>query len=369
MIPLNLEETISGLRGVRFELHFPTRPKHGNTSPFEFAPVQYHPLARLHVSDLQPLFRRFDLDHPENFIPVRPGKLNHEQIRPARLGLNGAGQRGGHLDERKPFSIVVRHRDLAVKLSLFIPQLQLSLPNVQGNRHLNNPSIHPFDAQERERLPRLGGMPHIGSQLNPGVILTSGAGRGLVLIRAIRSILIAHLGHRIDLVFPLEARAVARVCLRSHLFILIRHPSALSRRTLKSFLETYGKLTSAINRAKVTGDIDTLREIANDPHGFILRQGWRSLDFSEEVELAQLGRLYETLQLEIITVLESLTLLRESPDYELCQRVEATPAMLDNLAKERLKMLERESAELEQQAARLGGEIAELTADTPNAIR
>jgi len=39
-------------------------------------------------------------------------------------------------------------------------------------------------------------------------------------------------------------------------------------------LETYHKLTAAINRAKDAGDIQTLREIAEDPHGFILRQGW-----------------------------------------------------------------------------------------------
>ena len=33
------------------------------------------------------------------------------------------------------------------------------------------------------------------------------------------------------------------------------------------------------------------REIAEDPHGFILRQGWARLDFSEEAELTQLRRL------------------------------------------------------------------------------
>ena len=38
-------------------------------------------------------------------------------------------------------------------------------------------------------------------------------------------------------------------------------------------LETYHKLTAAINRAKDGGDIQTLREIADDPHGFLLRQG------------------------------------------------------------------------------------------------
>ncbi len=58
-------------------------------------------------------------------------------------------------------------------------------------------------------------------------------------------------------------------------------------------LETYHKLTTAINRAKDSGDIQTLREIAEDPHGFILRQGWAGLDFSDAAEIGQLRRLYD----------------------------------------------------------------------------
>ena len=38
--------------------------------------------------------------------------------------------------------------------------------------------------------------------------------------------------------------------------------------------DTYEKLMSAINRAKEEGDVELLREIANDPTGFVLRQGW-----------------------------------------------------------------------------------------------
>ena len=69
------------------------------------------------------------------------------------------------------------------------------------------------------------------------------------------------------------------------------HPDRFAHEPDK--LETYEKLTSAINQAKDNGDIGTLREIANDPHGVILRQGWTGLDFSEEKELAQLRRLHE----------------------------------------------------------------------------
>ena len=128
------------------------------------------------------------------------------------------------------------------------------------------------------------------------------------------------------------------------------------------------QLTAAINRAKDAGDIQTLREIAENPHGFILRQGWTSLDFSDEVELKQLRRLYETLQLEIITVIESLIRLRESPEYELCQLSERKPGVLDELAAERKKLLEKESAELEKQAAKLAEEIRELGRGVPSRI-
>jgi len=145
--------------------------------------------------------------------------------------------------------------------------------------------------------------------------------------------------------------------------VKLYHPDRFAHEPEK--LETYEKLTAAINRAKDSGDIETLREIAEDPHGFILRQGWASLDFSEEAELTQLRRLYETLQLEIIGVIESLGQLRESPEYELWQISEKKPGVLDELAAERVKVLEKERAELEKEAERLAGEIEELAGETP----
>jgi hypothetical protein len=74
------------------------------------------------------------------------------------------------------------------------------------------------------------------------------------------------------------------------------------------------------------------------------------------------------LQLEIIGVLESLNRLRESPDYELCQLSERKPGVLDELAAERKKLLETESAELQQQADKLAEEIRELGGETANRI-
>jgi len=122
-------------------------------------------------------------------------------------------------------------------------------------------------------------------------------------------------------------------------------------------LETYHQLTAAINLAKDAGDIETLREIAEDPHGFILRQGWATLDFKDAEELTQLKQLHETLLKEIAAVTESLKELRESPDYELCQLAEQKPSVLDELAAERAKQLEVENAELEKQAEELAEKI------------
>jgi hypothetical protein len=141
--------------------------------------------------------------------------------------------------------------------------------------------------------------------------------------------------------------------------VKLYHPDRFANEPDK--LETYHKLTAAINLAKDNGDIELLREIAEDPHGFILRQGWANLDFGDREELTQLRRLHETLQAEIKVVVESLKQLRASPDYELWQLAEQKPGVLDELALERARQLEIENAELEKQAERLAQEIKQLS--------
>jgi DNA polymerase-3 subunit epsilon len=149
--------------------------------------------------------------------------------------------------------------------------------------------------------------------------------------------------------------------------VKLYHPDRFANEPDK--LATYEKLTAAINRAKEADDIKTLREIAEDPAGFILRQGWTGLDFSDEVELAELRRLHETLQLEIIAVIESLEQLKESAEYELCRIAEKKPGVLDELAAERTKLLEQESAELQRQAEKLADEIKELSGEAASRIQ
>ncbi len=129
--------------------------------------------------------------------------------------------------------------------------------------------------------------------------------------------------------------------------------------------ETYHQLTAAIHQAKHSGDTETLRKIAEDPASFQHQQGWVALDFTDTLELAQLQRLHETLQQEIVAVTESLTELRAGPDYELCQLADQTPGVLTERATERAKQLEVEIAELEKQAEQLADEIKKLSGRNP----
>ena len=94
----------------------------------------------------------------------------------------------------------------------------------------------------------------------------------------------------------------------------------------------------------------------------------RGLSYVGRATLALRRWLYETLQLEIIGVIESIGQLRESPEYELWQISEKKPGVFDELAAERAKVLEKERAALEKEAERLAGEIEELAGEAPTRI-
>ncbi len=108
----------------------------------------------------------------------------------------------------------------------------------------------------------------------------------------------------------------------------------------------------------------TLRKIAEDPQGFILRQGWASLDFTDMEQIAQLRRLWESIELEIVRVLEALNALRESPDYVLHRLTTRSPAFFNETVGRQLARLEVEIAGLVRQAGNLEREITELTGES-----
>ena len=126
--------------------------------------------------------------------------------------------------------------------------------------------------------------------------------------------------------------------------VRLYHPDRFAHQPEK--LETYHHLTSAINKAREDGDINLLREIANDPHGFILRAGWASLDFSDAAEFGNLRRLFDTLQLEIVTTMELMNSLHASSEFELYQMSAKRPTLLDEIAAEQVKLISQETKHL-----------------------
>lgn len=121
------------------------------------------------------------------------------------------------------------------------------------------------------------------------------------------------------------------------------------------------RLTQAINQARDQGDIARLREIANDPNGFLARQGLGGLDFADDADLIKLRQLYESLQVRLLVTLEALMQLRESSDYELHRLSHERPELLETIAEQQAEALRAEIVALEEEARRLTEEIEGLT--------
>ena len=72
----------------------------------------------------------------------------------------------------------------------------------------------------------------------------------------------------------------------------------------------------------------------------------------------------DSIELEILHVLEAGNALKESPDYELHRLTTQTPAFFDETVRRHVGSLEKELALLESQAVELAKEIEELTGDS-----
>jgi hypothetical protein len=129
--------------------------------------------------------------------------------------------------------------------------------------------------------------------------------------------------------------------------------------------QAYDQLMRLINTAKDQGDIDTLREIADDPQGFMARRHLGALDFSDSTELSQLRRLYDSLQTRILMTLEALNDLQLDPGYELHRLVTQNPAVLSEVAQAQVHTLTEEIQELQSQAQALADEIEALYGEVP----
>ena len=126
----------------------------------------------------------------------------------------------------------------------------------------------------------------------------------------------------------------------------------------------YQRLTQTINRARDTGNIEQLREIAADPNDFLARQGLSSLDFSDhdnDSNLEQLRQLHASLQVRILELLEQLTQVRDSNEYELYRLTQELPELFEQIAESHAAALRTEIATLEQHVNQLVGEIEGLS--------
>jgi hypothetical protein len=124
--------------------------------------------------------------------------------------------------------------------------------------------------------------------------------------------------------------------------------------------EAYAELTREINDARDKGDIGRLREIVRDPEEFMAKMGLSRLNFASEQELSGLRKLLNSLESMILATLTALETLREDPSYELYRLNEKLPGFLEEAAREQARKVETEIAALEEEAARLRGEIIEL---------
>lgn len=120
-------------------------------------------------------------------------------------------------------------------------------------------------------------------------------------------------------------------------------------------------LTSEINQARDRGDIERLRQIAQNPDTFLLQHGMAPLSQEDSSDVVRLRTLLDALQQRILETLEALNTLCETPGYELHQRIEQDAAFFVTTVAQHIEMLETEMANLQAEADRLAQEIEGLT--------
>ena len=124
-------------------------------------------------------------------------------------------------------------------------------------------------------------------------------------------------------------------------------------------------LTAEINQARDRGDIQRLREIAQNPDAFLLKHGMTPLSQDDSTDVLRLRTLLDSLQQRVLESLEALNDLRETSGYELQQRIQQDSDFFAATVAEHIQALEAEMAALETEAAQLADEIEGLTGAAP----
>jgi len=145
----------------------------------------------------------------------------------------------------------------------------------------------------------------------------------------------------------------------SRKLVRLYHPDRFASDPEKQ--EGYTRLTAEINTANDRVDIKRLREIAEDPQGFLVRQGWGSLDFEDDAHLTKLRQHYENLQAQILSTLGRLAELRESSDYELYRLSREREEFIREIADQQAEELVAEITQMENEAQQLAEGIGALS--------
>jgi DNA polymerase-3 subunit epsilon len=124
--------------------------------------------------------------------------------------------------------------------------------------------------------------------------------------------------------------------------------------------EAHEWLTAEINRARDQGDVQLLREIADNPDRFLLKHGMAPLSQDESVDVMRLRSLFDSLQQRILETLEAQSNLRESTGYVLHQRTEVDTRFFDDAVSDHIQALETEISAMEIEAKELDEEIEGL---------
>jgi len=119
-------------------------------------------------------------------------------------------------------------------------------------------------------------------------------------------------------------------------------------------------LTAEINLARDRGDIQRLREIAQNPDEYLLKHGMQPLSQDESTDVARLRALFDSLQQRILETLEARNLLGQSSGYMLHQRAQQDDGFFEATVAERIMVLDAEIARMENEAAMLEEEIQGL---------
>jgi len=119
-----------------------------------------------------------------------------------------------------------------------------------------------------------------------------------------------------------------------------------------------------INRTKEEGDLKTLEEISADPEAYARHHGIGDLDLTDSDETESLHRLWQALQAEILSAIESIESLKESPEHELAVLSKKDDSYLDHVVIDLAQELGKEIDELSAEADRLAREIKDLTGES-----